>query len=61
MEKGTLGSSSSFKPINKGDSVPDSKTRVNPMGETKKSALRVYFDRSLKLEFHGSKVMSDAG
>ncbi len=31
------------------------------MGDTKKSALRVCFDRSLKLEFHGCKVTSDAG
>jgi len=31
------------------------------MGETKKAALRVCFDRSLKLEFHGSRVTSDAG
>jgi hypothetical protein len=33
----------------------------NPMGADKKQALRVTFDRRLKLEFHGSKVTSDAG
>ena len=31
------------------------------MGETKKTVLRVDFGRSLKLEFHGSKVARDAG
>ncbi len=31
------------------------------MGEAKNSALRLSFDRRLRLEFHGAKVTSDAG
>ena len=31
------------------------------MGERKKRPLRVQFDREVKLEFHGTKVSSDAG
>lgn len=33
----------------------------NPMGERRKDALRLNFDRKLKLEFHRTKVASDAG
>ena len=33
----------------------------NPMGEARKDALRLDFDPKLKLEFHGTKVASDAG
>jgi hypothetical protein len=33
----------------------------NPTGAGKKQALQVAFDSRLKLEFHGSKVMSVAG
>ena len=31
------------------------------MGEARREALRVSFDRSIKLEFHGAKVSSDSG
>ena len=31
------------------------------MGEARKDAFRVNFDRKLKLEFHGTKITSDGG
>jgi len=31
------------------------------MGEGRNDALRLDFDRKLKLEFHGMKITSDAG
>ena len=31
------------------------------MGETRKDALKLDFNRKLKLEFHGTKVTSDGG
>jgi hypothetical protein len=37
------------------------KRQRNPMGDSQHDALRVDFDRPIKLEFHGSTVTSDAG
>jgi hypothetical protein len=32
--------------------------RENPLGEARKNALRLDFNRKLKLEFHGTRVIS---
>jgi len=33
----------------------------NPMGEKTQNALKLHFDRRLRLEFHGTRITLDAG
>ena len=37
------------------------KKRRNLMGDGEKWALRVHFDRGVKLEFHGTNITSESG
>lgn len=39
----------------------EAEIKEHPMGEAGRDALRVCFDRTVKLEFHGATVSSDAG
>jgi len=38
----------------------DSSDLENPEGEVRNDALKLIFDRKLKIDFHGTKVTSDA-
>ena len=51
----------SIEPMETTQDSLDHLTWENPMGEARKDALRLDFDHKLKLEFHGTKVTSDAG
>jgi hypothetical protein len=51
----------SIKPMETAQASVDHLIRENLMSETRKDALRLDFDHKLKLEFHGTKVTSDAG
>jgi len=51
----------SIEPMETTQATFNHSLRENPMGEARKDALRLDFDRKLKLEFHGTKVTSDAG
>jgi hypothetical protein len=50
----------SIEPMETIQATSDHLIRENPMGESCKEALRLNFNRKLKLEFHGTKVTSDS-
>ena len=51
----------SIEPMETTQATLDHLIQENPMGETRKDALRLVFNQKLKLEFHGTKVTSDGG
>ena len=53
--------SDSMEPMETIQASFDCSDLENPMGERRKDALRLDFDRKVKVEFHGTKVTSDAG
>jgi len=62
MASALLNDRHGVRPVACGESAPPSTEYArNRKGEVRRDVLAVGFDRSIKLEFHGAKVSSDAG